>query len=136
MEALLRERMNAMTNPTLAPYARRRGDGAAHHRQGPTEAEARDLIAPVEEELRDLLGDDLRRGRKESEVAFALMEAQGLTCGVLQGPMARRMTDLQGASAVLKGGVVICADEVKHNGGVPQALLDQYGAVSPNCLRP
>ena len=36
------------------------------------------------------------------------------------------------ASAVLKGGVVSYTDEVKHNVlGVPQALLDQYGAVSP-----
>lgn len=42
------------------------------------------------------------------------------------------MTDLPGASAVLKGGVVSYTDEVKHNVlGVPQALLDQYGAVSP-----
>ena len=70
------------------------------------------------------------------EVAFALMEAQGLTFGTAEsctgGLVAKRMTDLPGASAVLKGGVVSYTDEVKHNVlGVPQALLDQYGAVSP-----
>ena len=106
--------------------------------KAPTEAEARDLIAPVEEELRDLLGDVIYGADVKSleEVAFALMEAQGLTFGTAEsctgGLVAKRMTDLPGASAVLKGGVVSYTDEVKHNVlGVPQALLDQYGAVSP-----
>lgn len=92
----------------------------------------------MEEELRDLLGDVIYGADVKSleEVAFALMEAQGLTFGTAEsctgGLVAKRMTDLPGASAVLKGGVVSYTDEVKHNVlGVPQALLDQYGAVSP-----
>ncbi|WP_368264492.1 nicotinamide-nucleotide amidohydrolase family protein, partial [Intestinimonas butyriciproducens] len=131
-------RMNAMTNPTLAPYAKEGEMELRITAKAPTEAEARDLIAPVEEELRDLLGDVIYGADVKSleEVAFALMEAQGLTFGTAEsctgGLVAKRMTDLPGASAVLKGGVVSYADEVKHNVlGVPQALLDQYGAVSP-----
>ena len=138
VEALLRERMNAMTNPTLAPYAKEGEMELRITAKAPTEAEARDLIAPVEEELRDLLGDVIYGADVKSleEVAFALMEAQGLTFGTAEsctgGLVAKRMTDLPGASAVLKGGVVSYTDEVKHNVlGVPQALLDQYGAVSP-----
>ena len=114
------------------------GEGKMDCKKAPTEAEARDLIAPVEEELRDLLGDVIYGADVKSleEVAFALMEAQGLTFGTAEsctgGLVAKRMTDLPGASAVLKGGVVSYTDEVKHNVlGVPQALLDQYGAVSP-----
>ena len=138
VEALLRERMNAMANPTLAPYAKEGEMELRITAKAPTEAEARDLIAPVEEELRDLLGDVIYGADVKSleEVAFALMEAQGLTFGTAEsctgGLVAKRMTDLPGASAVLKGGVVSYTDEVKHNVlGVPQALLDQYGAVSP-----
>lgn len=79
MEALLRERMNAMTNPTLAPYAKEGEMELRITAKAPTEAEARDLIAPVEEELRDLLGDVIYGADVKSleEVAFALMEAQG-----------------------------------------------------------
>ena len=138
MEAQLREQMNAMANPTLAPYAKEGEMELRITAKAPTEAEARDLIAPVEEELRDLLGDVIYGADVKSleEVAFALMEAQGLTFGTAEsctgGLVAKRMTDLPGASAVLKGGVVSYTDEVKHNVlGVPQALLDQYGAVSP-----
>lgn len=138
VEALLRERMNAMANPTLAPYAKEGEMELRITAKAPTEAEARDLIVPVEEELRDLLGDVIYGADVKSleEVAFALMEAQGLTFGTAEsctgGLVAKRMTDLPGASAVLKGGVVSYTDEVKHNVlGVPQALLDQYGAVSP-----
>ena len=127
VEALLRERMNAMTNPPLAPYAK----------EGEMELRITAKV-PVEEELRDLLGDVIYGVDVKSleEVAFALMEAQGLTFGTAEsctgGLVAKRMTDLPGASAVLKGGVVSYTDEVKHNVlGVPQALLDQYGAVSP-----
>ena len=138
VEALLRERMNAMANPTLAPYAKEGEMELRITAKAPTEAEARDLIVPVEEELRDLLGDVIYGADVKSleEGAFALMEAQGLTFGTAEsctgGLVAKRMTDLPGASAVLKGGVVSYTDEVKHNVlGVPQALLDQYGAVSP-----
>lgn len=138
VEALLREQMNAMTNPTLAPYAK---EGEVELRitaKAPTEAEARDLIAPVERELRALLGSAVYGADVGSiqEVVFALLEAQGLTLGAAEsctgGLVAKCMTDLPGASGVFKGGVVSYTNEVKHRLlGVPQALLDTYGAVSP-----
>lgn len=77
--------------------------------KAPTEAEARDLIVPVEEELRDLLGDVIYGADVKSleEVAFALMEAQGLTFGTAEsctgGLVAKRMTDLPGASGRPEG---------------------------------
>ena len=46
--------------------------------------------------------------------------------------MAKLITDLPGASAVLKGGIVSYTNEVKSNVlGVPQEMLEEYGAVSP-----
>ncbi len=47
------------------------------------------------------------------------------------GLMAKRLTDVPGASKVFKGGIVSYTNEVKAGVlGVPQELLDQFGAVS------
>ena len=47
------------------------------------------------------------------------------------GLIAKRITDLSGASAVFRGGVVSYTNEVKRDVlGVPQELLDEHGAVS------
>ena len=108
VESLLRDRMNAMTNPTLAPYAK---EGEVELRitaKAPVEAQARDLIAPVEAELRALLGDVVYGADVPSiqAVAFALLEAQGLTLGAAEsctgGLVAKCITDLPGASGVFK----------------------------------
>ena len=47
------------------------------------------------------------------------------------GLIAKRITDLSGASAVFRGGIVSYTNEVKRDVlGVPQELLDKHGAVS------
>ncbi len=47
------------------------------------------------------------------------------------GLIAKRITDLSGASAGFRGGVVSYTNDVKRDVlGVPQTLLDEYGAVS------
>lgn len=52
------------------------------------------------------------------------------------GLIAQRITDLAGASAVFRGGVVSYTNEVKRAVlGVPQALLDEHGAVSAPVAR-
>ena len=52
------------------------------------------------------------------------------------GLIAKRITDLSGASRVFKGGVVSYTNEVKHSVlGVPQNLLDEHGAVSEPVAR-
>ena len=66
---------------------------------------------------------------------LALLQEKGLTFGTAEsctgGLIAKRITDLPGASAAFRGGVVSYATQVKHTVlGVDQALLDQYGAVS------
>ena len=83
MEDRLRDRMNAMTNPTLAPYAK---EGECELRitaKAPSEEEARALIAPVEEELRALFGDRIYGADVPSleAVAAALLKERGLTLG-------------------------------------------------------
>ena len=70
----------------------------------------------------------------EQQLLHALRE-RGLTFAAAEsctgGLIAKRITDLAGASAVFRGGVVSYTNEVKRDVlGVPQHLLDKYGAVS------
>ena len=63
------------------------------------------------------------------------LKARGMTFAAAEsctgGLIAKRITDLSGASAVFRGGVVSYTNDVKRDVlGVPQALLDEHGAVS------
>ncbi len=142
MEAQLRDEMEAMTNPTLAPYAK---EGECELRitaKAESEEAAHALIGPVEERLRAKFGP-LVYGVDVPSLEAAvlqLLKARGLTFGCAEsctgGLIAKRMTDLPGASAVFRGGVVSYATQVKHTLlGVDQAVLDQYGAVSEQTAR-
>lgn len=142
MEAQLRERMNAMTNPTLAPYAK---EGECELRvtaHAADEAAAYALADPVVEELKAHFGPLVYGVDIPSLEAavFALLKEKGLTLGTAEsctgGLVAKRMTDLAGVSSVFRGGVVSYATEVKHTVlGVDRDLLDRYGAVSEETAR-
>lgn len=138
VESLLRERMNELTNPTLAPYAK---EGEVELRitaKADTEEAADALIAPVEGEVRSLLGD-LVYGADVSGLAQVVLEGareRGLTLGTAEsctgGLIAKRITDVPGSASVFKGGVVSYHCEVKAGVlGVSQTLLDEQGAVCP-----
>lgn len=137
-EALLRNLMNALHNPTLAPYAKPTGTELRITAHAPTREEALRLIAPVEEQVKAILGDKVIGVDVDSleEVCFALLKDRGLTVGTAEsctgGLLAKLLTDLPGSSAVFRGGVVSYTNGVKAGLlGVPQDLLDRYGAVSP-----
>lgn len=137
-EALLRDLMNALHNPTLAPYAKPTGTELRITAHAPTREEALRLIAPVEEQVKAILKDKVIGVDVDSleEVCFALLKDRGLTVGTAEsctgGLMAKLLTDLPGSSAVFRGGVVSYTDAVKRGLlGVPEDLLAQYGAVSP-----
>lgn len=137
VEFQLRDQMNAMKNPTLAPYAK---EGEVELRitaKAPDPVAAQALIAPVEEELRSRFGPLVYGVDVSSleEVCLALLKDQGLSLACAEsctgGLIAKRITDLAGASSVFRGGVVSYTNEVKHGVlGVPRELLDQFGAVS------
>lgn len=137
-EALLRDLMNALHNPTLAPYAKPTGTELRITAHAPTREEALRRIAPVEERVKAILGDKVIGVDVDSleEVCFALLKDRGLTVGTAEsctgGLLAKLLTDLPGSSAVFRGGVVSYTNGVKAGLlGVPQDLLDRYGAVSP-----
>lgn len=137
LESLLRERMNALTNPTLAPYAK---EGECELRvtaKAEDKGKAEALIAPVEEELRALLGD-LVYGvdvPNLETVVLELLKEKNKTLGTAEsctgGLIAKRLTDIPGASQVFRGGVVSYCNQVKAAAlGVPEKLLEKHGAVS------
>ena len=136
VESLLRDRMNELTNPTLAPYAK---EGEVELRitakaDSPQAADA--LIAPVEREVRALLGE-LVYGADVSGLEQVVLEGardRGLTLGTAEsctgGLIAKRLTDVPGSACAFLGGVVSYHCEVKAGLlGVSQALLDERGAV-------
>ncbi len=137
MEAQLRDRMNAMSNPTLAPYAK---EGECELRvtaKARTEEEAQGLLLPTVEQIKELFGSKVYGVDVTSleEVVLMGLKEKGLTLGAAEsctgGLIAKRLTDIPGASSNFKGGIVSYTNEVKANVlQVPEQLLTQFGAVS------
>jgi len=137
VESRLRERMNAMTNPTMAPYAK---EGECELRvtaKAATDEAAQALLKPAVEEVKALFGDLVYGVDVTSleQTVFGLLKEKNLTIGCAEsctgGLIAKRLTDLSGVSSVFKGGIVSYTNEVKHKLlNVPQEMLDEYGAVS------
>lgn len=137
MEAQLREQMNEMTNPTLAPYAK---EGECELRvtaKAENDEEAQKLLKPTVEQIKELFGSKVYGVDVNSmeQVVQSLLEEKGMTIGVSEsitgGLLAKRLTDLPGISRVFKGGIVSYTNEVKQNVlGVPENLLNEHGAVS------
>ena len=134
--------MNTLQNPTLAPYAK---EGEVELRitaKAESVEEAKEMITPVEQEVRDILGDQVYGADVTSleEVVVPMLAKQGLTLGTAEsctgGLIAKRVTDVPGASAVLRGGVVSYTNQVKTNVlGVSQEVLDAQGAVCAEVAR-
>jgi len=137
MEMQLRDQMNTMSNPTLAPYAK---EGECELRvtaKAATNEDAQALLLPTVEQLKSLFGN-LIYGVDTSSmeaVVLDLLKEKGMTMGSAEsctgGLIAKRMTDISGASQGFCGGIVSYTNQVKHQAlGVSQQLLDEYGAVS------
>ncbi len=124
-------------NPTVAPYCK---PGEALLRvtaKAQTAAQADELCAPVIEEIRSRLGNVVY-GVDVScieEAAVALLKEKNLTVATAEsctgGYVAKRITDIPGASSVFRHGVITYANEVKEKVlGVKHSTLEKFGAVS------
>lgn len=142
VDQLLHEKMSRMENPTLATYAkpgevRLRATAKA---AGAAQAEA--MLAPVVAEVQAMLGDVVYGVDVPSleDVCKTLLLERGLSLATAEsctgGAIAQRLTALPGVSAVYRGGVVSYWTSVKADVlGVPQRVLDAYGAVSEETAR-
>lgn len=137
VEKVLHEPMTTLTNPTLAPYAKLNECMVRATAKAETAEKAEAMLAPLVDQVRTILGDVVYGVDVDSleQVASGLLRERGETLSCAEsctgGLIAKRMTDLPGASQVFMGGVVSYTNFVKANVlGVPQALLDEHGAVS------
>lgn len=127
------------TNPTIGVYARADGVQLRIAAKAPTREEALRLIAPVEVEMRRLLGDIVWGADEDTleGVVGALLKQRGLTLATMEsctgGLLANTITNVPGSSAYFRGGLVAYATEMKIAWGVDPAVIAQHGVVSAEC---
>ena len=142
LESLLRDLMEHSLNPTVAPYAK---TGEVQLRvtarvQNGEDAEA--LLQPVMEKIKEQVGGYLYGidvGDLQTAAVHAL-KVNGLHVAVAEsctgGYVAKRLTDVSGASEVFECGVVTYSNRMKHHLlGVSRQTLDTFGAVSEETAR-
>lgn len=142
LESLLRDLMEHSLNPTVAPYAK---TGEVQLRvtarvQNGEDAEA--LLQPVMEKIKEQVGGYLYGidvGDLQTAAVHAL-KVNGLHVAVAEsctgGYVAKRLTDVSGASEVFECGVVTYSNRMKHQLlGVSRQTLDTFGAVSEETAR-
>ena len=133
----LADLMDEAVNPSLAPYAKTGEVMLRLTAKADSEEECEELMAPLFWDARSRLGEYLYGvdiDSLEARVA-QLLKDRGLTFSAAEsctgGLIAKRITDVPGASAVFMGGVVSYTNGVKNRVlGIEQALLDEFGAVS------
>ena len=142
VEEALREPMTKLTNPTLAPYAKLNECMVRATAKAESHEAAEALLEPLVKQVCNTLGDVVYGVDVDSleAVVSKLLWAHGLTLSAAEsctgGLIAKRMTDLPGASNVFRGGVVSYTNDVKVGIlGVPRDLLNDYGAVSEPVAR-
>jgi nicotinamide-nucleotide amidase len=143
MATRVKDLLDESKNPTVAPYAK---DGEAILRitaKAATEAEARAMIAPVEEEIRNRIGeyiygtdedtlqDVIGRELVEHDRSIAIAES------VTGGMIASRLLGYEGGmSKVLAETFVTYSNESKVKYlGVKEETLKSHGAVSEETCR-
>lgn len=127
----------AQANPTIAYLA---GGGRVKVRltaKAASEAAARELIAPVEDDVRRRLGEDAvgRGSPSVAEDLGRLLRQRDATVAVAEsltgGLIGAELTRLPGASGLFTGALVVYTNEAKATvAGVDPALLEEKGAVS------
>ncbi len=142
MEMLLRDRIEKMTNPTVAPYAKPDECMLRVTAKAENAEAAEALLRPAVDELLGVVGEWVYGVDVDSleAVCLDLLKKRGATLSAAEsctgGLLAKRLTDVPGASAAFLGGVVSYTNGVKnHVLNVSESLLNEYGAVSEPVAR-
>ena len=138
VEQKLKALMESSTNPTLAPYAK---EGEVQLRvtaKAKNETEARELIEPMIEKVREVLGEFIY-GIDVGDLQTALVQelsSKGLKIATAEsctgGLISKRITEVSGSSEVFGYGACTYANEAKIKLlNVKPETLERFGAVSP-----
>ena len=137
IDDMFADEMNVMENPTMAPYAKECDCLLQVTAKAGSEAEAEAMMAPVIAHVKERLGDFVYGTDVEclEEAVFPLLKEKGLTFATAEsctgGEIAKRFTDIPGASSVFLGGAVVYTNEVKSRLlGLDPEMIEEKGAVS------
>ena len=137
IDDMFADEMNVMENPTMAPYAKECDCLLQVTAKAGSEAEAEAMMAPVIAHVKERLGDFVYGTDVEclEEAVFPLLKDKGLTFATAEsctgGEIAKRFTDIPGASSVFLGGAVVYTNEVKSRLlGLDPEMIEEKGAVS------
>lgn len=129
------------SNPSIGVYARADGIHLRITAKAPTREEAQRLIAPVEAEVRAILGNavwGIDSDTLEGAIG-ALLVGRGLTLATMEsctgGLLSSTITDVPGSSRYFRGGLVAYATDMKLAWGVDPALVAEHGVVSAEVAR-
>ena len=146
IEVKLQDLFEAQNNPTLALYAKMWECHLRLTASAGDEKTARGLIQPVADEIYARLGEYIY-GEDEADLAALVVDGlvrggaeRSVTLAVAEsctgGLVAAALVAIPGASAVLKEGLITYSNEAKVTRlGVEAALIEKYGAVSPECAK-
>ncbi len=137
METLVKDIIDAQTNPTIAPYAKFGESILRITAKAKTEAEAKTLIAPIKAALRERLGSAVyAEGETNMQTVVAqLLLSKHLTIAVAEsctgGLLTSALVEYPGISEVLLEGCVTYSNQAKMQRlGVQAQTLETYTAVS------
>ena len=131
----------ASENPLLGIYSKQDGIHLRAIATAPTQDAAAALIAPMETEIRRIIGDDAIWGEDDDtpeSKAIALLQSKRLALGVMEaftgGLLLSNLSEAEsadGSQSVLAGGAVVRTDAALARQGVSPALIATHGAASP-----
>ncbi len=137
MEEMILDIINSQTNPTIAPYAKEGEVIIRITAKAKDKNEAKKLIEPVEDMIRQRLGENIYGVDDDTleSVAAELLINKRLTISTAEsctgGLIASRLINYPGVSSVFMEGAVTYSNEAKMNRlGVKAETLEKYGAVS------
>ena len=136
VDDMFAEEMNAMTNPSMAPYAKECDCLLQITAKAHSEEEAEAMMAPVIAQVKERLGNLVYGMDVEclEEAVFPLLKDRGMTFATAEsctgGEIAKRFTDIPGASEVFLGGAVVYTNEAKVRIlGLDPEMIREKGAV-------
>lgn len=129
--------MSAMTNPSMAPYAKECDCLLKVTAKAHTEAEAEEMLRPVMAEVQEKLGEVVYGVDVDciEQSVLKLLREKNMTFSAAEsctgGDVAKRFTDMAGASSFFLGGVVTYTNGAKAKLlGIDRDMIEDKGAVS------
>lgn len=142
MAEMIGDIIDAQQNPTVAPYAKNVDVTLRITAKGKDEKEAKELIKPVETQIRERLGENIYGEGDTSleEVVAKILIEKNLTIATAEsctgGLLAGTLVNYPGVSEVFLEGAVTYSNAAKMRVlGVKKETIDNFGAVSEETAR-